>query len=654
MLITGIVCFLLICVLAYVAGVFLIFIPLALIKTASGGMREILGGQPDLDASSQAASSASPERSERPKSTLKTYDPAVLEQIYVPVGAAYAADADYYKLLAEKIYMENNMKMPDLSGLIIPDDPTSKEPPKHLIDTYITRRVIDSEYPTDSLDLSAATKYIEYKSRESAPIQYDDVVDLMCRCIITLNIRDLTKQESTEAKRAVELFVEGKITEPTKTIHTRSGSYTIDTCYKKKLESPTQKALHWGQRKLLLSEIDFINRAAYDMGVDVFKSNPITILYPGAAHGDHLMILMELYPNIRLYLWDPAKYNPVLYLADFMRRNLPLPRHADFEKTMALKYANRVFINMELSNRDYLQYYDNATNRRIPDNYETQHGFFLPGSIEYFRKHREETNDTSKILFVSDIRLYTNIEINNFISANKTKAFTNPVIKYFYDRLSLKDYSRDMDLQKTWFLDSGSDYGLFKFKLALPNTFAHKKYAEYLDGDVIIQTWGGEKTTETRLFVKPKRQPTAYYNIEKYMGSMHFVNKRIRTYDLSRHRLRDLGIGLDSTMADIWSDFLPRTKIGSDALLETYILYDYLKLHKSRIGETDLMLLISDITQTLINKTDQTGILSYLRDTPPKHVQQKKFSLRKKYHAKFNTRLDFTSARHDNLLCDIV
>ena len=128
----------------------------------------------------------------------------------------------------------------------------------------------------------------------------------------------------------------------------------------------------------------------------------------------------------------------------------------------------------------------------------------------------------------------------------------------------------------------------------------------------------------------------------------------MRTYDLSKHRLSDLGIELDATMADIWSDFLPRNKIGSDALLETYILYDYLKLHKSKINETDLMMLISDITQTLINKTDQNGILSYLRNTIPKHEQQKKFGFRKKYHAKFNTRLDFTSSRHDNLLCDII
>ena len=106
-------------------------------------------------------------------------------------------------------------------------------------------------------------------------------------------------------------------------------------------------------------------------------------------------------------------------------------------------------------------------------------------------------------------------------------------------------------------------------------------------------------------------------------------------------------------MYDLWSDFLPRTKIGSDALLETYILYDYLKLHKSAPQTTDLMMLISDITQTLINKTDQTGILTYLRNTLPKHVQQKKFGFRKRYHTKFNARLDFTSARHDNFICQV-
>ena len=181
MLITGIVCFLLICVLAYSIGALLIFIPLALIKTTTGGLvKEILGGLREIRGGSpESRESRESQESQESQDTLKTYDPAALEQIYTPVGTAYLADTDHYKLMAEAIYKENNAEMPDLTGLIIPDEITSKEPPKHLIDTYITRRMLDSEYPTDSLDLSANTKYIEYKSRESAPMQYDDVVDLM-------------------------------------------------------------------------------------------------------------------------------------------------------------------------------------------------------------------------------------------------------------------------------------------------------------------------------------------------------------------------------------------------------------------------------------------------------------------------------------------
>ena len=582
---------------------------------------------------------------------LKTYDKAVLSLMYTPLGTRYDATNDKYKLMAEKIYRENNMDIPDLTHLIQPIYP--KHTIADSVDQYLPLRVLSSTYPFEIFDSSIQINHIQYEPRESAPIKYDALIELIYRCLITLNIRDLTKEESDKATRAVQMFRKGLITKPIKTVYMNSGEvYQTETCHKKMTETIMKKSLHWGQRKLLLSEMDFFNRAAHDMGVDKFKSNPISVLYPGSAHGDHLMILMELYPNIILYLWDPAKYNPVLYLAEFMRRKLPLPRHTSYEKTMATKYTNRLFINMELTNEEFIQYHHNSTNCLIPDNYITQHGFFLPKSIKYFLEHRVKHNDTSKILFVSDIRMYTNSEITTFINANKPIEINNPVVSYFLNNLPRLDHIRDMDIQKKWFLDSKSDYGLFKFKLALPKTSQHPAYYEYLDGDIIIQSWGPANTSETRLFVKPNRQPAAYYNINRYRGMLQFFNHQIRNHTLSRYALRKLNINLDTTMSELWADFLPQDKIGADALLETYILCDYLRLHKA-INLIDLKMLISDITQTLINKTDQTGILSYLHGTLPRKVQQKKFKIRRRYHEKFNPRLDFKSGKYDNLICQV-
>ena len=59
-----------------------------------------------------------------------------------------------------------------------------------------------------------------------------------------------------------------------------------------------QTSLHWGQRKLLLSEIDFLT--------DFSKKGDL-VIYAGAAPGLHITMLTKLFPDIEFILVDPAK-----------------------------------------------------------------------------------------------------------------------------------------------------------------------------------------------------------------------------------------------------------------------------------------------------------------------------------------------------------
>eukprot|EP00761_Pharyngomonas_kirbyi_P010874 gb/GECH01010897.1/.p1 GENE.gb/GECH01010897.1/~~gb/GECH01010897.1/.p1 ORF type:complete len:467 (+),score=122.26 gb/GECH01010897.1/:1-1401(+) len=59
--------------------------------------------------------------------------------------------------------------------------------------------------------------------------------------------------------------------------------------------------LHWGQRKLLMSEIEFLTEFS-DPSVNE------TVLYAGAAPGTHIVFLATLFPNIRFILVDPADF----------------------------------------------------------------------------------------------------------------------------------------------------------------------------------------------------------------------------------------------------------------------------------------------------------------------------------------------------------
>lgn len=57
---------------------------------------------------------------------------------------------------------------------------------------------------------------------------------------------------------------------------------------------------HWGQRKLLLSEIEFLTHYAREGDV---------VLYAGAAPGNHVRFLAEnMFPRLRFILVDPARF----------------------------------------------------------------------------------------------------------------------------------------------------------------------------------------------------------------------------------------------------------------------------------------------------------------------------------------------------------
>lgn len=61
-------------------------------------------------------------------------------------------------------------------------------------------------------------------------------------------------------------------------------------------------SVHWGQRKLLLSEIQFLS-----LFLDSSLDNPI-VVYAGAAPGIHIKCLSKLFPMCTFHLYDPRKF----------------------------------------------------------------------------------------------------------------------------------------------------------------------------------------------------------------------------------------------------------------------------------------------------------------------------------------------------------
>jgi hypothetical protein len=72
-----------------------------------------------------------------------------------------------------------------------------------------------------------------------------------------------------------------------------------------------KRALHWGQLKLMLTEIEFLTLVMkeYDESKD---TRPIYFVYAGAAPGDHTPYLHKLFNNVHFELYDPNPFSKLL------------------------------------------------------------------------------------------------------------------------------------------------------------------------------------------------------------------------------------------------------------------------------------------------------------------------------------------------------
>jgi SAM-dependent methyltransferase len=66
-----------------------------------------------------------------------------------------------------------------------------------------------------------------------------------------------------------------------------------------------KSVLHWGQRKLLLSEIEFFTMFILDNP----SANNIYAVYAGSAPGTHILYLAKLFPTIHFELYDPREFS---------------------------------------------------------------------------------------------------------------------------------------------------------------------------------------------------------------------------------------------------------------------------------------------------------------------------------------------------------
>jgi hypothetical protein len=249
-------------------------------------------------------------------------------------------------------------------------------------------------------------------------------------------------------------------------------NFPCETEYKpqsSKVYSTTENA-HAGQRKLLMSEIQFMTRVHTSRAGRYHDINPdasFLCVYAGACPCTHLDQLMAMFPNVLFVLVDPAFDKP-----ENKRhvRNWP---------------KNRVVVWKEKFNTDIIDIINTWCQLQPFKNRNMQFEHIPSTYRPYFQDlnnlqlvdwdHRED------LLFISDIRLSAREEAG---------------------------IAADMDHQALWFRQLQATYGLLKFRLPyvteqwMANYRIHNYKREYLKGDVYMPIWGPRSTTECRLFVE--------------------------------------------------------------------------------------------------------------------------------------------------------
>ena len=85
-----------------------------------------------------------------------------------------------------------------------------------------------------------------------------------------------------------------------------SSHFTIDDDNKEKVYMRGMKLenMHWGQLKLFTSELLFL--------VNYYDNTVNNVVYIGAAPGEHIVVLADLFPDINFHLYDKATFDPRL------------------------------------------------------------------------------------------------------------------------------------------------------------------------------------------------------------------------------------------------------------------------------------------------------------------------------------------------------
>lgn len=234
---------------------------------------------------------------------------------------------------------------------------------------------------------------------------------------------------------------------------------SLRTPYRQRTDE-NKTALHWGQRKLHLSEVEFF--AIY--WDPTLIPNPICV-YAGAAPGTHISLLSVMFPSFTFHLYDPADFD--------IKENDKIRLFKEyFTDEVAARYSGRndVLFVSDIRTADYKSLQREALEKRGITKFDDDGAPVGPYDLikEAFRESEVKNED---------------------------------------------QIWGDMIMQQNWVLIMNPEHAFLKFRL--PYALDGKdRTVQYLKGIVYWQVWPPQTSTETRL--KPVRNTSGVYELGEW------------------------------------------------------------------------------------------------------------------------------------------
>lgn len=340
-------------------------------------------------------------------------------------------------------------------------------------------------------------------------------------------------------------------------------------------------SIAWGQRKLLLSEIQMLCLYFDDGTVE----KPI-ILYIGAADGRHIPILCDLFPSIEIHCWDSRQFHEQVVKSEHVKSG----RIKLFERyftagdvTTYLPMSNRIFLVSDIRSKAHSSVYRDRLDGNHYENITANASLFTQLSDRF---NDDSISNIAKLLKMSEEDATNVVRILKDASIESERGI----------------WEVDMKLQQEWVIALNPLHALLKFRLPYPE-HGTPEVCRYLSGTLYMQAWQKVSSTEVRLH--PSRDAHGNYFKGDYSSrgherTMHYHNVMVRGVQPYKHPLELTDEDIDPP--ELLSDF--------DSQLEFAILTMLFK----RYGETATTDRVVALSRYITSVLDPPKTISLLRN----------------------------------------